>query len=104
MIAFDLLPMSLNLEKGRGDKEMQKKVGEWNTVLFLEVEEVKDICKLGQGEACCPFIVCGGNGFECWKMNSPGNGIIQERINKGTMNAKGKGCSDEEWDSLCDSC
>lgn len=83
---------------------MRKEVGDWNTVLFLEGDETKEICKLGQGEACCPFLVCGGNGFECWKMNYPNNMTIYSRIDKGTMNAKGKGCSGEEWNSLRDRC
>lgn len=74
---------------------MRKYVGDFNTILYLEGKEPEEICKLGQGEKCCPFLVVGGKGFECCKMNYPFNTAIYDRIEKGTMNAKGEGC---DWD------
>jgi len=70
---------------------MKKLVGDYSTVIELENEEPKEICKLGQGESCCAFLVCGSDGFECWRMNYPGNTTIFSRLENGTMNAKGEG-------------
>ena len=57
----------------------------------LSIEEVKDICKLGQGEKCCAFLTMGSSGFECCRMNASINSTIFSRLFKGTMNAKGIG-------------
>ncbi len=56
-------------------------------------KKLKEMCKLGQGDKCCPYLVCvcGGQGFEC----AYGNSIIAKRIKDGTMNAKGKPCKEE---------
>jgi len=72
---------------------MNKVVGEYSTVIEFENEEPKEICKLGLGQECCAFLVCGFTGFECWRMNYPDNTTIFSRLEAGTMNAKGIG----EW-------
>lgn len=68
--------------------------------IFLEGEEPKEICKLGQGDECCAYLVMGAKGFECVRMLYPYNLEIQGRLNAGTMVAKGeggwKGCGWEE--------
>lgn len=81
----------------KGEEEMRKIIGDFNTVLILEKDEPKMICRLGQGEKCCPWLVGGANGFECWRMNYPSNSSISHRIDEGTMNAKGKEC---DWDKV----
>ena len=79
---------------------MKKIVGAWSTEVKLTDEEVKSICKLGQGPECCAFLVVGAKGFECIRMSYPANSSIFSRLEKGTMNAKGeggwKGCAWEE--------
>ncbi len=72
---------------------MKKMIHNFATEVLLEGTEPKDICKLGQGEQCCAFLVCSSKGFECIRMSYPANSLIFERLEKGTMNAKGKG----EW-------
>ena len=72
---------------------MKKIVGDWNTTIILEGDEPEKICKLGQGEDCCAFLVGSGRGFECIRMDYPNNTSIFDRLDKGTMNAKGRG----EW-------
>lgn len=62
-----------------------------NGLVMLTDEEVKTVCKLGQMEKCCAFLVAGGDGFECVKMTHPANATIRARLDKGTMNAKGRG-------------
>lgn len=81
---------------------MKKYTGDWNTILYLEGDEVKTICRLGQQEKTCPFLVCGADGFECWLMNYPSNETIYSRIKAGTMNAKGEPYSSEKWGQLQD--
>ncbi|MCR4306979.1 MAG: hypothetical protein NUV80_00230, partial [Candidatus Berkelbacteria bacterium] len=60
-------------------------------IVKISDEEAKEICKLGKLSECCAFLVCGGDGFECIRMSYPNNGIIFDRLEKGTMNAKGRG-------------
>lgn len=75
---------------------MKKIVGDSNTVLILEGDEPKRICRLGQGAECCPYLVGGGDhGLMCFRMNYPDNASIMHRIDQGEMNAKGKPC---DWD------
>lgn len=70
------------------------------TVLLLTGDEVKSICRVGQGAKCCPYVLVGHEGFECWRMNYPDNGFIVNRIMEGTMNAKGPACNDNKWTDL----
>jgi len=70
---------------------MKRIVGDWSTEVQLEEDESQDICKLGKGEECCAFIVCGPDGFECIRMSYPANGVIFTRLEEGAMKAKGEG-------------
>ena len=70
---------------------MEKIVGDWSTTVRLTGDEPKEICRLGQMEACCAFLVCDAGGFECIRMSYPANSTIIDRLEKGTMNAKGTG-------------
>jgi hypothetical protein len=42
---------------------MEKIVGDWSTEVKLNDEEAKEICKLGQLEKCCAFLVMATGGF-----------------------------------------
>ena len=74
---------------------MEKVMSDWAinncTSVKMSADEAKEICKLGEGESCCAFLVCGSTGFECVRMDYPINGTIFERLGKGEMNAKGRG-------------
>jgi hypothetical protein len=72
---------------------MHKIISEWATEILMEPEEAKTICRLGQEEEACAFLVCSSNGFECVRMSYPTNGPIFKRLEEGTIRAKGKG----EW-------
>ena len=54
-------------------------------------EYAKEICKIGQGEECCAFLLMGAKGFECAKGTFTQN-AINLRLAEGTMNAKGDNC------------
>ena len=69
---------------------MEKIVGDWSTTVKLTGKEAKDICKLGKGSECCAFLVM-GKGFECCRMDMSMSGTILNKLDAGTMNAKGKG-------------
>ena len=70
---------------------MEKVIHDFATEVLMTAEEAKEICQLGKGEKCCAFLVCGSKGFECIRMSYPMNGTIFDRLEKGTMNAKGEG-------------
>ncbi len=70
---------------------MKKIVGDWTTEVKLSADEAKSICRLGQMEKCCAFLVMSSIGFECIRMSYPNNSTIFDRLKKGTMNAKGEG-------------
>ena len=70
---------------------MEKIIGDCSTEVRLDNGEVKDICRLGQGEKCCAFLVLDSTGFECIRMSYLANSSIFDRLENGTMNAKGKG-------------
>lgn len=73
---------------------MKKVVGAFDTLIQLEGDEPQTICKLGQGEPCCAFLVMSSDGFECVRMVSSFSIRILDRLKEGTMNAKGGG----EWE------
>ena len=70
---------------------MEKIIGEFSTEVKMTPQEAKDICRIGQGDECCAFLVAGGGGFECIRMSYPTNSSIFSRLEAGTMNAKGEG-------------
>lgn len=70
---------------------MEKVIGDWSTEVRMTGEEAKSVCKLGRGEECCAFLVCGANGFECIRMSPSFNAVIFSRLKEGTMSAKGEG-------------
>lgn len=69
---------------------MEKLVGDFYTEVVLTTDEAKGICKLGQGEECCAYLVLAPTSFECALMSSMGL-TISDRLEEGTMVAKGEG-------------
>lgn len=61
----------------------------------MEIKDPKRTCRLGQGSKCCAYLGAGGNGFECLKTDPELFRAISDRIEKGTMNAKGIGAWEE---------
>ncbi len=54
-------------------------------------ETLKNICKIGQGENCCRYLLCGQNGFECGKHTNLKT-TLDNRVNSNLMVAKGDNC------------
>ena len=60
----------------------------------IAANHVDGVCKLGQGEACCAFLMMGPDGFTCSK-GTEVEATIRQRLQLGTMGAKGDNC--EGW-------
>jgi hypothetical protein len=81
---------------------MEKVVGDFSTLVKLSVDEAKNICRMGQGEKCCAFLVLGKEGFNCIRMDYPTNMSIFTRLEEGKINAKGEGgWKDCAWEGEC---
>ena len=55
-------------------------------------DQVTNLCKMGQGENCCSFLVMSPDGFMCAKKTDMA-GLIHHRRSLGTMTAQGDNCS-----------
>ena len=58
---------------------------------LLDNNIVKKVCKLGQGEHCCAFLMCGGLGFECAKDYPTLIDVINLKLDQNESVAKGRG-------------
>lgn len=56
---------------------------------LITKEYAVETCKIGQGAACCRYVVAGAQGLECAKLSSL-RGAIDRRV--GSMVAKGDNC------------
>lgn len=54
-------------------------------------EHVLNVCKIGQGNKCCRYLVMGTEGFECAKGTSL-QVHLDERVYNNTMTAQGDNC------------
>lgn len=69
---------------------MKAKVYDWHTDVYPTKEEVKELCRPGEGENTCIWLAMGVNGFECLCHHRPPSLI--ERWRNGETNAKRDGC------------
>lgn len=61
-----------------------------DTSIFLTKEEVMELCRPGEGDNTCVWVVVGPEGFECTYYNKPV--ALLERWVEGQTNAKRNGC------------
>ena len=69
---------------------MKAKVHDWYTDIYPEPEEVKQLCRPGEGENTCVWLIAGPSGFECSCHHRPA-ALLNRWIN-GETNAKRDGC------------
>ena len=50
------------------------------------------VCKIGQGAACCRYLVVGTTGFECAKLSAL-KLVLDERVQQRTMSAQADNCA-----------
>ena len=67
------------------------RVGE-GAVIFLERDEVTKLCRPGEGDDTCIWLVVGSDGFECRYYNRP-TGLVSRWQQELTV-AKRDGCSE----------
>jgi len=54
-------------------------------------KHVKEICKIGQGSACCRYLMVGNSGFECGKLTGLKT-LLDDRVRFKTIVARGDNC------------
>jgi hypothetical protein len=69
---------------------MKAIVSDWYTDIFPTNEEVKELCKPGEGPNTCVWLVIGAKGWECTMMHK--NTALLSRWEKGNTVAKRDGC------------
>ena len=52
----------------------------------------KTVCRLGEGAACCRYLVVGETGPECVKLDPDHRAVIDERVADGLVTARGDNC------------
>jgi hypothetical protein len=62
-------------------------------------DHVKNVCKIGQGNTCCRYLVIGTQGFECVK-NTDMKDYLDSRVAMETMVARGNNCEGKEIKEL----
>lgn len=53
---------------------------------------VREVCKVGQGAACCRYLAIGDKGWSCLKLDAL-KGIVDARAEAGTMVARSNNCA-----------
>lgn len=54
-------------------------------------EHIKNVCKIGQKNLSCRYLIITGRGFECMK-NTDMKGYLDSRVAMETMVARGDNC------------
>jgi predicted AAA+ superfamily ATPase len=54
-------------------------------------ERLQNICRIGQGHACCRYLLAGSKGFECGK-HSVFKSLLDKRVANEEMVARGDNC------------
>lgn len=58
---------------------------------IVPLEYTKSVCHIGEGHACCRYLVASGDGFECAKDSSLAP-TIDARVASGSFTARGDNC------------
>lgn len=57
---------------------------------------IETICKIGQGVACCRYLVVGTRGFECYKFNPKDKEVVDNNWATYKHVAQGDNCEGQE--------
>jgi len=58
----------------------------------ISTAQAENVCKIGQGNQCCSYLILDGDGWGCAK-NSHFSPMINQRRLEGTMTAMSDNCS-----------
>ena len=67
---------------------------------FFTSSHVEEICKVGQGAACCRFLVGGAEGLRCAKLYPELAEQIERRHAVGAMIARGDNCPGKPMEEI----
>lgn len=59
--------------------------------MSLTEKQIKEICKMDQGEGCCRYLTIDGGRWACAKL-TPLKSMLDRRVDEGKMRAKGDNC------------
>lgn len=62
-------------------------------------EHIKNVCRIGQGIACCRYLTVGQNGWNCEKHTGL-QFLLDERVRKKTITARGDNCEGKSTEFL----
>lgn len=57
----------------------------------ISPNHLTEVCRIGQGNACCRYLTVGPKGFECAK-NTNLKSLFDSRVAENTMVAQGDNC------------
>jgi hypothetical protein len=52
----------------------------------------KGVCRIGQGAACCRYLVMGPGGWDCAKPHGQTRAMLDKRVAAGQLSARGDNC------------
>jgi hypothetical protein len=61
-------------------------------------DHIYNVCKIGQLEKCCRYLVVGANGWECMKLNELSKKMIDIRVH--VMTARSDNCEGKSMEFL----
>jgi hypothetical protein len=61
-------------------------------IALIPDDTLHSICKIGQGKACCRYVIAGPGGIECAKHTDLRN-LLDKRVAAGTFVAQGDNCA-----------
>ena len=59
---------------------------------YPDGEHIKDVCRIGQGAACCRYLTMSPAGWSCEKLHPEGKALLDARVAAGNMNARADNC------------
>ena len=57
---------------------------------------VKTVCKIGQLEKCCRYLLMGTKGFECGKINPAMRKVLDDDARRASFTSQGDNCEGKE--------
>jgi len=56
------------------------------------LSHIKDVCKIGQRELCCRYLLMAPTGWECGKLDSRTKMVLDAKVASGSFTAQGDNC------------
>jgi hypothetical protein len=53
---------------------------------------IKDVCKIGQRELCCRYLLMAPTGWECGKLDPRAKMVLDAKVASGSFTSQGDNC------------